>query len=99
MFQLRAVAQRRDRSRFLSVANVCELAPQREKAAAPFFIDLAGETLLRVDVGLITLHHPLGDVRPLDAAVLDAAVSAIRARQTVLHLEFEIGGLAIAPAT
>src|SRR5258708_1506056 len=97
--QLHIVAERCDGTRFFTVAHINKLAAQRQKAATPLFIDLAGVALLRIDVRLISLHHPFGDVGALNAAVLNAAVSAVGAGQTIFQLQLEIRRLAIAPDT
>ena len=80
---------------FLAVADIGELPAHRQEAAAALFVDLAGVLLLRVDIGLVALQHPL-DVRQFDAAVLNAAVR-YRAGQLVLQLQLEIGRVAVAP--
>ena len=47
LLQLIAVAERADRALLVPVADVRDHAAQREEAAAPFFVDLAGVPLLR----------------------------------------------------
>ena len=67
--------ERADRADLPPFGTYANLAAQREKAAAALFVDLAGVLLLRVDIGLVALHHPFRDVRQFDAAVLNAAVA------------------------
>src|SRR5262249_12191007 len=67
------------------------LAAHREEAAAALFVDLAGELVREVDVGLVALHHPLADLgarRQLHAAELDAAVGRVHLNSTFSSKSF-----------
>src|SRR5262245_1824631 len=68
--ELFAVAERADRAPLAAVPDVTDLPAQRQEAPAALFVDLAGETLLGVDVHLVALQHPAADRGQLDAAVL-----------------------------
>src|SRR5262249_30242334 len=68
----------------------------RQKSTTALFVNLSCKLLPRIDIRLISLHHPLGDVGPLDAAVLNSAVPAF-AGQAILQLQVEIRRLASAP--
>src|SRR5471030_34588 len=95
--QFGAVPDRPHVGRLLAAAGVIELAAKGKETPGPLLIDLAGISLPCVDIELVALHDPPGDVGKFHAAVLDTAVSGVRAGHSVLHLELEIGGLAIAP--
>jgi len=34
--------------------------PDWQESPGALLVDLAGVTLIRIDIGLVTLHHPLG---------------------------------------
>src|SRR5206468_5003971 len=80
-----------------AVWHVHGLTAHREESASALFVDLAGELVREVDVGLIAFHHPLADVGSggqLHAAHLDAAVGGAHPE---FDLQLEVLRLATAP--
>ena len=92
-----ALLQVADDFRPAAIRDVDGLASHGQESASAFLVDLSGELIREIDVGLIALHHPLADGaarRQLDAADLDATVRGIHPE---LHLQLEVGRLAAAP--
>src|SRR5262249_13574700 len=92
-----ALLQVADDLRAAAVGHVDRLAAHGQKAPAPLLVDLAGELVGEVDVGLVPFHHPLADLGTsgkLHAADLHAAVGGVHLE---LDLELEVLRLATAP--
>src|SRR5437879_8781602 len=90
--ELGAIAHRPDIGGLLAIGYVIKLAAKRQETAGALLVNLAGVRLPGIDIELVALHDPFGDIGPLQAAVLDAAVSGVRPGAPVLQLEFEVGG-------
>src|SRR5262245_3454555 len=79
---------------FITGLQHCHLPTHGEESAATLLIKLTRKGVLEVYICLVTLEHPLPDVRKFDTAILDAAVRRVEA---ILDFQFEIFRLTAFP--
>src|ERR1700761_5475721 len=72
--ELIAIADLSNRSRLFASQDIRDLSSHGQKTSGSFFIDLTRKRLMKIDVGLISLHYPLRNVRPFNAPVLNTTV-------------------------